>query len=72
MARRFSKTFKAIIGTFLAIVGLILLVLLIGVIVDKVTQPSIKRAGDEALEYLTNLNRAEPGNSWDFYSVAIE
>ncbi|TES93458.1 MAG: hypothetical protein E3J87_02295 [Candidatus Cloacimonadota bacterium] len=72
MARRSSKTFRVIIGIIVAIVGLTLLVLLIGVIVDKVTQPSIKRAGDEALEYLTNLKRDEPGNAWDFYSLAIE
>jgi len=72
MRRRFSKTFKIVIGIIASLVVLILLVFVIGWITDLISKPSIRKAADEARLYFVSLKRDEPGNAWDYYSEAVK
>jgi len=72
MHRRFSKTFKIIIGIIASLLVLILLVFVIGWVTDLISKPAIKKAADEARLYFVSLKRDDPGNAWDYYSEAVK
>lgn len=72
MARRISKTLKAVIWIVGVIIGIVILVSVIGKIGDKAVSGEVKQAGQDALEYFSKLQKDGEGNAWVYYEQAMK
>lgn len=65
------RAFFKITGLFISgIIGLVLLSLLVGFIVDLATYPVLSKKGKTALNYLVSLRKEGKDNAWNYYAEA--
>ncbi len=72
MARRFSKTLKAIITILIVIAAIIIVITVTGMIADRTVLGEVAQAGEKAEAYFAHMVRGEGGNAWDYYARAME
>jgi hypothetical protein len=72
MAKKISKTWKAIIAVVGALIAIVLVITLTGSIGDRTVSWAVQQAGEDALRYFSQMKGDGEGNAWEYYAKAME
>jgi hypothetical protein len=72
MAKKLSKTFKALIAIVVVLVAIVVIITVTGLIGDKTVSGAVEQAGKEAEMYFAHMDRDGEGNAWHYYAKAMK